>query len=586
MLLAPQEASTGAVPWRGTAHLLDGAVLLLAGACVALMGYAALTRELGFSPDSCVYVDVAQHMRDGYGLHRGVLMAFQPWHFFSGAMHVPLTLYAPLYPLLAGIAAMAGLAPPYAALAVAAVFLAVFLLGLYVLARRMYGPPVAALALALLLHFAPLLFVSGYAWSETLGLACIAWGFHFMARLDGVTREARLLAGTAGFLFGLAFATRYALLPAALLAAAWLFLSNRHRMIRINAYMAGLMPPVAVVAARNAAVLGHPFGPARGASTRPLLTNLHDLYRATVAGYLPPGYLSPENQARLLFSVAVVLIGAIILRRRWGVVHDVLRQGARALLPAWALGYLIFLLIYRTRFDIDIIGPRLVLPGLVFLIPIGTAVLVTVLSPRGMGVRGMALVLIALAFLREASEIRSTPPQRIEATIAASERLQWVCDNTTPDDLIIGDRIYDLPLFCGRRQGLCFFPDTDSKYHLRAGILQRFLRDRVGKFDQCYLVIGRVTYDEPGFEKQWRALCGGFVTDLIYGRAETWPGIREVVRLDDAYVFEVDVLEFVAPGQEPRYARLATPETMLETWPPEFQVSEKGEHGWLSVSGS
>ncbi len=195
------------------------------------------------------------------------------------------------------------------------------------------------------------------------------------------------------------------------------------------------------------------------------------------------------------------------------------------------------------------------------------------------GVRGIALVLIALAFLREASEIRSTPPQRIEATISASERLQWVCDNTTPDDLIIGDRIYDLPLFCGRRQGLCFFPDTDPKHHLRAGILQRFLRDRVGKFDQCYLVIGRVTYDDANFEKQWRALCGGFLTDLIYGRAETWPGIREVVRLDDAYVFEVDVLEFVAPGQQPRYARGAAPETMLETCPAGFQVSEKGQDG-------
>jgi hypothetical protein len=111
--------------------------------------------------------------------------------------------------------------------------------------------------------------------------------------------------------------------------------------------------------------------------------------------------------------------------------------------------------------------------------------------------------------------------------------------------LIVGDRTYDIPLFCGLRKGLCFFPDETPDQHLTPQRLRAFLEPRRGRFDRCFIVLSRVTFDEPVFESEWRRLCGDFLTDLVYGRAGEWPGVRGTARLRDGYVFEVDTARFL-----------------------------------------
>lgn len=546
MLTSVRSEGTDAPPTPGGASTrLDFLLLAAVLACVALMAYGTLTRRAGMSPDTAVYVDAALHVVAGEGLQRSILMFFQPDHVAGDAMRVPLTLYAPLYPLAVSVPIALGMPAPCAALAVSLLFLALLVCTACALARHLYGAPAAALGLGILLHFGPLLFVAGYAWSETMAIAFLLAGFFMLSRpprgRSGVT-----WCLLSGFCFGLAFSTRYALLPAVFLAAAWTLTQRPHRWRRTGALLLGFAPPGGAVILRNFLAQGRPFGPPRGPSTQGLLQNMADTWAATAQAWLPPAYLAPGNQVRLLVCILAVLAGIAIIRQRGNLLRDALVRGPRMLPLLWAAGYLLFLVVYRSRYEMDPIGPRLVLPGLAPLVPAAAACVAAVLSPKGRGLRAAAVALVVFACVREVLFIHGTPAAPPTAYAAASERMHWVCTQTTPDDLIIGDRIYDIPLFCGQRQGLCFFPDTAPAHHVTPERLHAFLKPRRGKFERCFIVLNRVTYDEPAFEPEWRRLCGDFVAGLVYGKAGEWPEITETARLRDGYVFEVDVARFLA----------------------------------------
>ena len=521
------------------ARVFGALVFMGALACVVLMGWHAFTRGLPFTPDSCVYADVAAHVAAGEGMHRGILMAFQPSHLARGEMAVPLTLYAPLYPLLAGGLMTLGVSAPAALLMLTLTFFGVTLLVLYLLARSLFGSVAALLTVGMALHCGPLLDAGSHAWSETLGMTALLGGFLAIAQVQRAGARALRWTGLAGLSFGLAFTARYALMPAGLFVVACLLVLRRWR--HAGAVACGFFVPVSLLLARNLVATGRFLGPARDPSTVGLLDNVKHTLISVFQVWLSPDMAGPNLQLRLLLAALTVCVGVGFLARRGALLRMRFFRFAPLLLLGWAVFYLAFLVAYRTLNEFDPIGPRLVLPAVVVLIPLIAGAVTVLAGRRPVMLRVVAVVLVMLAVGREARSLWEEPTEGYQAYVAASERLQWVRANTTPEDALVGDRNFDLPLFCGVRNGLCFFPSEDPKHHLTTEVLRAYFAPRVGKFNRAYIVLSEVYRGEPVFEDEWRRACGDLVADMVFGKTEDWPGITEVARLDDGYVFAVDV---------------------------------------------
>lgn len=512
-------------------------------AYLVLLGYNSITRTLNFSPDSMIYVDVAQNFAAGHGLKQSVLMIHRPEHMAGASLYVPVILWAPLYPLVIGLVAAAGAPIGVTALAIPVFFCGVALAAGYLLMRRIYEASAAWLVIACLLWLHALRLVSSCAWSETMGIAALLGAFYLLARPPSLLRRREVCL--AGVLIGLAYATRYALLPAIALAPLFLIRRKAARQVSIDwaCLFLGFLLAAGPVFARNWLVAGNPLGPPRLPSTLGFLTNLKHAYAGTVREYLPDTVLSGKNQERMFYSLLAVGAGWMLFRRRLRPLAEAMIAGKRWMLPAWTLGYLSFLVVYRTVQHTDPIGPRLMVPALVTGVMLVVAWSVAALGIKPTVARYIALALAALACVHEVGAVIATPPTTLASRRDASARLRWIAENTDENDLIIGDSTMDIPLYCGFRHTVCFMPWQVEARHPRYEVLRDFLKRRGADFRRVFIVIRAGLPDDAGAEAQWQRYFGPFITDLIYGRLASYPGIRLDERTGSYYVFSVSWAE-------------------------------------------
>lgn len=500
---------------------------------LAAMGIHSL-QSLPFSPDSMIYIDVAQNIASVRGLSHSYAMTSELDRLPEETLLPPMLLWGPLYPLSIALAHFCGLPFWAAALLIPVFFGGVLLYLVFVLITRLYDRETAAVAVAFLAVSNPFRFTAGHAWSETLGMACLFAGLCFLVGPPGKRN-----AFFAGLFLGLAFTARYALLPGALLGV--LAVAERKSLKRslrnIVFLSAGFALPAIPVLIRNLLLSGSAFGSERLPSTVGFFTNLHYALDVMFRQYLPTGLLERETQARLLIAACVLTLGVAFLRKRLGRLKNALLLQKRWILPLWGIGYALFLVLYRSVVHTDWIDVRLLSPALVALIPFVVALVVSGLGPHRILWRSSAVLLLSMAFVLECVHLYGLTPETISGRREASARLAWIAENTTPDDLIIGDSTMDIPLYCGFRRSLCFIPGEHEDLHPEFEVIQNFLMHHQQRFQQVYLIVRSGFPDEEGFEAQWKAYTGPFITDLIYGRMDQYPGIRRIVKLRDAHVF-------------------------------------------------
>lgn len=504
------------------------------------------------------YVAVARNLAEGRGLTQPTLGFNQPRIAPDSPIPSPYTAQGPLYPL--AIAVMGTVAPSYAdaALLVAALGYGLILLLTYLLTREWYGSGAALLATGLLLVYHPVLFVARYAWSEPVGIALVLLSFWLLARSrQATTKEAALLL-LAGLAAGLAFATRYLLLVAAIAGALGLIGSRhsraalRRRLLfetgtavviepghrrralrRLLLFGAGAALPVLPILARNLSLTGALTGAHSLPSQRGLEANLRDAFLSTFGRYLAE--LPPEVQPALL-AASLLLVVLVLARRRqlWWGLTGVLWVGRRYVLVLWSFGYLALLVLQRTQIHFDQISPRLTAPAGVTLVILWAALVVeaTALKPRHLV--WVALVLALLAVRREGLYWQQTPPYDTERVIAASERLTWVATQTTARDLIVGDDTMDVPFYFGDRHAVSFSPYPYTEHPDYEWLLAVAARHG-GDYERVFLVLRR----RYGPETAWRAAYGPFIADLVAGRAAAYPAVAPLRTLADGYVFQV-----------------------------------------------
>lgn len=498
----------------------------------ALFIFNGVTRTGRFSPDSMNYVNVAQNILAGKGITQPTLGFNQPDFSLEEGPPIPLTAQAPLYPILISLVSHVGISSANGALLLAAIaMMAIFLL-VYRLATDLYDAEVGLAAAALLLVYHPMRWMAGWAWNDPIGVALVLVALWLLAKNRRYENVATV--AIAGLVTGIAFATRFALLPLFAIGVLSLLLNIRPRkprLIEIAAYTIGFALPFGIVCVRNFILtrsFSPPFNPARVAVPE----NVKIVSRTVFGDYAQ--VLSVEHQVWLLCLSLIAICIVLALRREFGrgLASIFFLQG-RWILTIWSVGYLVFLIIQRSRsyFDVD---ARTIAPAGIILVILWTAALLRAARPPSAVVASFALALLLLATWREGRAAHHHSVLDLERTVKQSERLTWLAERTSNDDLIIGDDVVDVPFFLHRPFTLSFSPYPYTNFPAYDKIMT-YSRIHCREYRNIFLVLRR----NATSEEDWRYAFGDFFADLMAGKVEKYPGLVPLEPLNDALIFQV-----------------------------------------------
>lgn len=416
----------------------------------------------------------------------------------------------------------------------------------YALARRAYNEPLAFLAVAYLAVSGFFFKIATTAWSETTGIAFLALAFYLVA-LDRSTRARQLwIPIAAGVAACLALYARYALLPMAGVAGLLLIERKDARATLRNwALFGGAYLMVALpLLLRNAHLSDTVLGPHRPASDVGLLSNLARLYLSTATSVLAPfqlrsvaRWLLPAEWLLVTLAVLSVLVGLFFRRFRArvrGGLHPSFLGGKRYVFTAWALGYLAYIVVYRSYTHFDPLDARLLAPGLVPLAVPVTAFLAGFFRLSETGLRRWTAGFLVLGLAMAGAIAFALPVTDYSKWVARSERMSWVYHETTARDLVIGDGLMDVTALDPARTVLLFDITSVPSLQLRADTLFAVVRKHCGDYDRTFLVLSK---HRP--RGGWKATRGQFLADLMEGRLDAYPGVTLVREMGDGYVFRI-----------------------------------------------
>jgi len=311
-------------------------------------------RVAGFTTDSDAYIDVAMSLRAGTGLVQSVVDFWRP------GVPDPLGLWPPLYPLLVAVVAAFGVPLELAARFVGAGSFAVFASAFHALAVTALGRGGGALATVAALATLSVTRLGAFAWSEATYLALTTIGLATLARAGSAGGWTRGRAFVAGVAFGLAAVTRYAGVPVALAAVAYVALrpalrGDGGRGLRSFALQALALPGVGI--ARNLLLFGRPFGPALPPAEHGIAIQAFELARALRWELLP----APFDRIEVLtIALAAATVGGVALALRAG--------GTGRLAAGFALAYAALVVVATSTSAINAPTGRYLAPVLPFLV--------------------------------------------------------------------------------------------------------------------------------------------------------------------------------------------------------------------------
>lgn len=499
-----------------------------------LFGYNVLTRNHDFrDPDTMNFVDVARNIVAGRGIAQSTVGFNQPHFSVDEQIPMPLTSQPPLYPLL--IALFSRLGAPYAetGLLISIACYALILFLAYQLSLKLYEKRVALLAVSFLLLYAPLYSVARTTYSEPVGMTFVLLSLWMCSQVGRTATSRARVPAVAGLATGLAFASRYALLPLSAVGVAFILLESRRKLRDVTLFAMGFAAPAAFVWAHNLIVSGA-IMPTPNPSTRGFRHNVRNMV-TTISGEYTD-FLPREIQAWAL-GLSLLALGAVIIVQHRGlaVLQAVFIQKRRYLLILWTVGYLAFLILQRTRTHFDPINWRLTISAGVVLVVLYAALLVKTTEIKIEHLRVFALAIVLLMIGREVWITVGTPSKGPVQYTASSERLNWVAQHTGAEDLVMGDNTVDIAFYLSRPVVLSFspYPYTDYPEYGKVMAICHKYRNEYAHF---YLVL-RNRYTR---EVDWLVAYGSFITDIVFGRLDDYPGIIFRRRLSDGYVYEVE----------------------------------------------
>lgn len=513
-------------------NLIRVAVWFCFAIYLGLFVFNMATRIGRFSPDSMNYVNVARNIAEGNGITQPTLGFNQLRINPDDDIPAPLIAHPPLYPLLISWVTRIGVSAPVSALLVSASGLALIFVLVFKLAAALYGEKVALTSMGLLLFYGPLRYIAGFAWSDPVAIALMLFCLLLLVR-----KSAGRFVFTAGFMAGLAFATRYAFFPLLPVGAAFLIISSPsgRRIKNVCLYGFAFALVAGSVWGHNFVAKGSLMPPSRRAPAD-LSETIVTAFRSIFGRYLIG--LSPRLQFGLfavsLLVCAISLFKSGIVRRT----REVFLANNRYLLLAWSLTYLIFIVAQRSAwfFGEDRANEmlRIAAPAGIVLLICWTSLLINSLKIPLSGITIIVLLLLSVSIWREARAMTQVPRFDLQHQVGYFPRLAWIAAHTSNADLIIGEDTVDIPFFLSGRRTLSFSPYPITEY-ATYDLIESYSRRHCAAYQNIFIILPNHGLSE----EQWRAVYGNFFADLIFGQIEKYPAITLVQQLEDASVFKV-----------------------------------------------
>lgn len=508
-------------------------VLIAAIAYLGLLTFNWVTRTGRFSPDSMNYVNIARNIMTGQGVTQPTLGFNQADWSLNDKPPVPVTVHGPLYPILIALVSQTSLSPARSALLVAAAgFVAIAVL-IFLLGAEFYDERTGIAAVGLLLIYYPMRWMTGCAWADPVGIAMALGSLYAMEkRRDGRSRGFTLASG---LLAGMAFSTKYAFVPLIPVGVIALFLrkeTTAKKLTDIAIYAIGFAIPAGFVAINILRATGSLI-PVSNPVRVLMAENVKETFTALLAQYANESL--PEWQVGILSAAVLGLLVVLATQRqlRSGL-NDIFVSRGRWILTLFAISYVLFLIVLRSRsyFDIDV---RTIAPAGVILVLLWTALVIRALRIPATIIAVSAIALLLFETWTQVRAGMTKSPISFEKPIRQSERLTWIASNTSDNDLIIGDDVIDIPFFIHRPFTLSFSPFPYTA-HPEYEKIMAYARKHCREYGSVFLVLHRNT----ATEEQWRYAFGDFIADLVAGDVDRYPGIYPLTVLDNGLVFRVN----------------------------------------------
>jgi hypothetical protein len=204
-------------------------------------------------------------------------------------------------------------------------------------------------------------------------------------------------------------------------------------------------------------------------------------------------------------------------------------EGKRRIFTLWGVGYLAFLVIYRTFILIDPIGSRLAAPGVV---PLVVPLVAFLADAFQVGERRLVRLGVVFAVGGLGLAGLSVAQHPLPTRIQKSERLSWIMQETSPRDLVVGDALMAITNAEPARNAALIYPSTYTEFHLTYEQVVELARRFDADIDRVF-----VTCSNPREGMERRSIYGPFIDDLVEGRLQDYPGITAVATFEDGYAF-------------------------------------------------
>jgi 4-amino-4-deoxy-L-arabinose transferase-like glycosyltransferase len=525
--------------------VLHWIIIFLIIVYLILFGYNSLVNYRNFSPDSMNYVDVARNVAEGKGVSQSTL-GFNVARFsVDDKIPSPFTSQPPLYPLFIVLFSFLGVSFADAALLVSIVSYGLLFIIIYLLIVKLYDHSSALFSLGILLSYYPLKYVSSYAFSESLGLVFVFLCLLLLIQIDRlVTRsKQKILITTSGLFSGLAFATRYALASLVFVCIIFLIFDSdnwKQRFNKLFYFVVGFIIPCISIIGHNVITTGSIF-PSLNTSNSGLIHNLKNTFYSLFGNYL--NRFNPVLEIHLILLagfIILVLLGLRLRKKIFSFLENLILKEKRYILILWSCIYLIGLIYQRTRFHFDDIDIRLI----VFAgIPLSLLFGIIIIKSTHLKIEfilSVLLILLSFSIKREIKASTVSLKYDNKKVISDSERLNWVDNYTSNQDLIIGDDTMDITFYLNRRSVVSFseYPYSDLFEYNK---LISFVVNNCNMYDHIYMVLRR-GYSKDNIKKRY----GLFIADIEYDGVKKYPGITLLKNLKDGYIFEIlchDILD-------------------------------------------
>ena len=410
-----------------------------------------------FSPDSMHFVDLGRNFARGLGL------VTYNQNLTSESIPDWITFFPALYPVLLSIGFKLGMGAAGAARIVSLTSFVIIFLSVYAFGRRLVSRELGVLAAALWVILVSRWSISLYAWSDPPFVAFSL--LSLLVMMKSLQKEEHLVYyfALAGLLSGLAASTRLigvTSLPCGILAAILsAFRSDRDRKrlwcaVKLTAaLLIGFIVPMSTWMIYNRVMAGYFMKALRIPSETSLFTNVATMAKGIFFDLWPVFALT---------LMTYLLVGGFSLKGFLsyfpgkGRLSEELRKDMLLIMSCWIICYCGLLIVIASIvdiYDMRYLNTRLFVPVYPFLIVILSAVAYLTYSSRFKASRIPRVIyttFFLIALLLAGKHLSSEIKLYRELDFGNCELYEWIGEETNPDDLFIGRRVWHVRFYTGR----------------------------------------------------------------------------------------------------------------------------------------